>query len=523
MEVKVSLHKKQGFAWHGNQGVSVKGFAFYAGALLQCNDLLNFILNNENWTDLLEQLNGSFSIIDNRESLIAVVDHIRSFPLSYAINNERLTLTDDANSLPKTNMVDDLAAEQLKARAWVMGADTLYTNIKEIPAGHFLSLSSNGGVVLTAYTDHLHTYELEQEQAVDYYPLLSQTSEHTFQRVVEFLNGRTAVIPLSGGFDSRYIVAMLKKLGYDKVICYSYGREDSVEAATSKQVAEQLGYPWHFIPYTKELLATFFTDEGEAYRAYASNLSALAHEQDWFAVKELKAKGLIPDDAVFLPGYTGDFLGGSYLVAPKDLKQYDMSITGLAEYIYHRLYSQFGDPDYKDRMVDIIKASLERQAVNNSDEFISTFEHWFTVNHIARFIVNAVRVYEFWGHQWYLPLWDRELANLWYSITNNYRKDKALYDAFLLNTLFEPMGISFQDKTRASSGSVVKHAKQLLPKAISKPLKKLYANPQVQDPNHLSQLADMFVERIQGPYKKPGSFSVNYPYACWYLQELSNK
>jgi asparagine synthase (glutamine-hydrolysing) len=62
------------------------------------------------------------------------------------------------------------------------------------------------------------------------------------------------VVPLSGGLDSRIIVAMLKRLGVEDVICFTYGKKGNREAEISRQVAEALGYRWYFVEYTKEKL-----------------------------------------------------------------------------------------------------------------------------------------------------------------------------------------------------------------------------------------------------------------------------
>ena len=83
------------------------------------------------------------------------------------------------------------------------------------------------------------------------------------------LDGRTAVIPLSGGADSRMVVSMLKNQGYEKVICYTYGKPGNRESEMSKAVAEEYGYEWHIIPHSAEEIAKLRNDpETEQYSDY---------------------------------------------------------------------------------------------------------------------------------------------------------------------------------------------------------------------------------------------------------------
>ena len=49
------------------------------------------------------------------------------------------------------------------------------------------------------------------------------------------------------------------------------------------------------------------------YLKYGNNLTSLAHLQDWPAVWELKKYNRIPNDSVFVPGHTGDFISGGHI------------------------------------------------------------------------------------------------------------------------------------------------------------------------------------------------------------------
>jgi asparagine synthase (glutamine-hydrolysing) len=134
------------------------------------------------------------------------------------------------------------------------------------------------------------------------------------RRLIRSLDGRTALLPLSGGWDSRLIAHLLKRQGYEKLICFSYGSPKNRESTISQLAAQELGYRWIFVPHNRRTwFRAFQSSERKAYFAHSFNFSSSPHVQDWLAVKYLKDKGLIPEDSVFIPGHAADFLEGSHL------------------------------------------------------------------------------------------------------------------------------------------------------------------------------------------------------------------
>ena len=137
-----------------------------------------------------------------------------------------------------------------------------------------------------------------------------------FGRLVAGVTPRTIVVPLSGGGDSRTIGWMLQRLGYPHVLCYSYGTLGNRESDRSRSVARRLGMPWLFVEYDRAKWARWYaTSERLTYQRIAEGFSSVAHMQDWPAVWELRRRGDVPDDAVFVPGHALDFLGGSHIPA----------------------------------------------------------------------------------------------------------------------------------------------------------------------------------------------------------------
>lgn len=92
---------------------------------------------------------------------------------------------------------------------------------------------------------------------------LDQILTSAVGRLIEVANGRPIAVPLSGGYDSRIIVVLLKEMGYDEVIAFSFGLSNNKDAAVSEQVASHLDVPWEFVEYTPEMWHEWFNSEGK--------------------------------------------------------------------------------------------------------------------------------------------------------------------------------------------------------------------------------------------------------------------
>jgi asparagine synthase (glutamine-hydrolysing) len=54
----------------------------------------------------------------------------------------------------------------------------------------------------------------------------------------------------------------------------------------------------------------------------------------------------------------------------------------------------------------------------------------------AKFIINSVRAYEFFGYEWRMPFWDTELINFFLKVPMKYRINQDLYKKYARDRLF---------------------------------------------------------------------------------------
>ena len=325
----------------------------------------------------------------------------------------RMSIRDQINSPFNTSN----GAEFL-VTGYVTGRETLFDGIFQIQAGEYLSYSKKDNQLPHPF--------ITGSGMTDYF---SDTEEELLKRLDRFLftfsggllrlqkKGLTMVVPLSGGLDSRIIVAMLKRLGVDEVICFSYGRAKNHESEISKKVAEALGYQWYFVEYTNDKWQSCYPPwQIVAYERYAGNLVSLPHIQDFLALQELIKEGKIPQKSVFIPGHSGDFLAGNLYPAglwyPGTLFVWKLSPWN--PQIHYSLWEVRKETDIISYFNKKISDSTGNITIHDRESYVNCVLCFVFNERVAKFIVNSVRVYEFFGYSWRMPLWDNELIGFFF-------------------------------------------------------------------------------------------------------------
>lgn len=382
----------------------------------------------------LTRANGCFAMVyEGKDFTLAAVDRTRSIPLFYTPDGR---LADSSEALDPLSIEHILAQdrgvwEEFLITGFVSGNDTLHPNIFQIPAGHYLLLQDGNKPVLKAYHKYQHTSESRLSEK-DLSAQLDEIHRKITQRLIDSLNGRCAVIPLSGGWDSRLIAYLLKQANYPSVYAFSYEAKNNPEAQISQKVAGHLNIPWLFVEHTHQSwYRAYFSEERKKHYKYAVNATSSAHIQDWLAVTELKRQNLIPRDSVFIPGHTGDFLQSGHLPPAYGIAA-ELSKTELIGQIlarHYRLWKHLSESEiegFRRRIASVVEIPEQMSAM----EAASLFEYWELQERQAKFIVNSVRVYEDLGYDWRLPLWDAELMDFWAEVPLKFRLGRKLWHLY---------------------------------------------------------------------------------------------
>jgi asparagine synthase (glutamine-hydrolysing) len=252
-------------------------------------------------------------------------------------------------------------------------------------------------------------------------------------RLIARADGRQLVVPLSGGLDSRLISAYLKLAGYENVINFTYGRPEGREAGLSKQVAEALGQRWRFVPYPpSEIAAAWAGKDAARFIEFAHSASALPHVQDWYALVVLNRDRLIDNDAIMLPGHT--IVGNIHDTAILDDAE-PVAASRLKEVLidYHyglqgRSRAMRDDPSINAEFDEVLHQIGYDGSVLARAE---AMEYFNLSERQAKYINNSMRVYEFFGYEWALPMLDTEMYLMWQTLDIKFTRDRSWYRQYV--------------------------------------------------------------------------------------------
>lgn len=436
--------------------------------LEQHQNALAAVENIEAWAEKLKDLAGFFSLVKHEgNTLCAAVDHIRSRPLFYAVNDQGFYLSDSAEWVRQQvndTVMDDFAKAEFQLTGYVTGRDTLYKHVKQLQAGECLVYADH-----TLAVERYYSFEHSEPEQYNEKALLEEldtVAKASIQRLIHYANGRQVVIPLSGGYDSRLIAALLKEANYDNILTFTYGAKGNKEAAYSKIVADNLGLEWRFVEYTEALWqAAWQTDERKRYQLEGSNWTSLAHMQDWLAVKIMKEQGVVENNAVFAPGHSGDMVAGSHIpnFIHKDLTA-KYTKDDLVEHLFNKHYCLTQHKNVQPSVSmfkEKVEKSLVLQATYSAQEFANECEKHNWQNRQSKFIFNSVRVYEFFDYDWWIPLWDKEFVGFFEDLPLPLRNHEWYIEYVQNKYLAHSKNIAEANVSNASDAGFAKKLSQL--------------------------------------------------------------
>jgi asparagine synthase (glutamine-hydrolysing) len=414
----IKLYKNNSYKWFCKENIYAIGYVFYKDKLYEDNKLLELIISiKNNIKEEISYFDGAFSIvIDNKENIILISDIVRSFPLFY---NKYGDVTDDIELL--RTKLNKLSLKELVSCRWVSGDETIYEDVKQIECAQIITIENE-----RIYKKKYFQYKHEKQQDFSFQEL-DRILNNCIKRCIRYLNGKTAVIPLSGGYDSRLIAYYLKKNNYDKIIAYTYGNRDGQEVKISKKVAEYLEIPWYFIEYTGKNCKKIYNNK-ERYADIADYFGrgySIPHIQDLAAIDTLVNKNIIDKECVIIPGHLIDCIAGSH-ICEEFLKEKNLSKELLIQKIYINNYNLAKEDNhiFDNKLEKKFLESLNRKDFNDED-ITTLYDRYDFEERQVKFIINSVRCYDYYGMKWYLPFADKQFIEFWQKVPLNLRYKKG--------------------------------------------------------------------------------------------------
>jgi asparagine synthase (glutamine-hydrolysing) len=397
--------------------------------------------------EALKGARGHFALVAATPNcVVAAVDWVRSIPLYFAEGGGAWRIDDRPERLRRAahigdGAIDDDAALSLAMAGYTIDRATLYRGLGMLGPGECAVFRPHTPPAIRRYYAYRPWRVAAASDGQALRRRLQELTLDVVRRMIASLGDRMLVIPLSAGFDSRLIASACRHLGYGNVRCFAYGRAGNFEAATSRAIAERLGYAWQFVPYTITRQRRFFEGAQHAsYLAYADSCASVPFEQDLPALVALKDSGFIPGDAVIANGNSGDYVSGMHIPAalheiPRDLDAdaRKRRIVGALSYKHFSLWRHLCGSKNKQRIEALLWRSIEAAggALGDPETDHGLYEYAEFQDRQCKYVITGQRAYEFLGHDWRLPLWDNAYLEFWEAVPLRLKAQQALYSRML--------------------------------------------------------------------------------------------
>jgi len=380
----------------------------------------------------ISTLRGFFALIHHsQDRIFLATDRIRSIPLYYAITSDRIIISDSSDIIfdqLSTDSMDTIAKAQYLLTGYVWGNRTLFPSIQQLLPGQILILDLDQSASICETSQY---YRFPSNDKIGDSDAIIQEFKNAlrtaFDRLSTFADGRPIVVALSGGYDSRLCLLMLREVGYENVQAVTFGDPDSENAKKARNAAIELDIEWKMIPSTHDEWNNWYrTDDRVAFDRAIGTVDGIPNIDHAVELKKASSHQLLPDDAIIVPGdsvcTTGEHIPPAFLNSDTINQQrlYQQLLQ-----LHHRWDSRLSIPDE-------IQSKLQSRMMNSfidgpesSLPPIAAAERWDWHERQPKFITETAK-FEYYSFDWWLPLWDPVLMECWSSLPINARYKKQI-------------------------------------------------------------------------------------------------
>lgn len=359
--------------------------------------------------DTLRRSGELFSaVLVTDDEILLVTDHLRSWPIFWAIRGDEVHVGEDAFSVADAvggRVLDADAAAEFLHTGFVLGDRSLLQGVSQVPSGTTVCIDRRTSAVDHRLERRLQLREPDFAEVTAFSSAFSAALDNAMTRLYERANGRMIALPLSAGLDSRLLAALLARDRYPNVLTFTYGLPGNAEAQASAAIAKSLGLPWRQVSHTPEQLRSAWSDPStEAFLREGSGGASLPHIQDWFAMRTLTADGALPPGSIVIPGHT-------VVSSAKDepLRHgREATPAGIVDSLrpwHFSLRSRSRRAVMLPSVVHELRTFFTEVSLDGDRRSTMDAVRWFWQRERqAKYILNSMRGYEHVGLEWALPM-----------------------------------------------------------------------------------------------------------------------
>lgn len=394
--------------------------------------------------DAFRNLNGSFCLVisnmNNREVLV-VTDMFGTRPIYYAFQNGELIFSSHSRAiLHYPSFLKELNERTLVkflmfGKIGILGDETWFKGIKLMPSASILKFD---GVNLTTkkYWDLEYRSELKEKEAVN--ALAKKFVKAVNVRADSVSEG--LFLMLSGGLDSRSVLAALNTRNLQKVTAVTFGTKDCDDIAIAKMVTKKLGIKHLVIEYDPDDLVR-----------YAKDVVYLTEGQDTvnvafilYVAEKMRENGF----KYFLQGYIFDvLLGGSFL--PKEVFECknvsDLTTILATKYMIFSVeeIKKLLNPMFHRYIISVLNEFHKLVKDSKGDSFANLSDYFIINTRMRRYTLMGSILNRYFLEE-LLPTIDREVIDVIRRIPPELRFNHYLYREFLIRLNPELAKIPYQ-------------------------------------------------------------------------------
>lgn len=377
---------------------------------------------------------------------LLLCDQARSIPLFYYFSEGAYQITSDINVLIARNpdlTLNPEAAAEFRHFGYVLGNDTLLSGVYSAPSGTVTTLSLNTDPVYDSLISPLRAPEsselsaVSQLSTVDFLKRFHAELCKAFRFTIDQAQGRQLLIPLSGGADSRLLLAILKELNAPNVLCFTYGQAGSKEAQVSETVARGLGFEWIFVELEAAAMRKAW-GQAEGFVKYCWAGQSLTHIQDWYALLQLQNHPAVEKNAIVLPGHT--IVGNEHDEWCANPQLSFSPEDAVKLYIEHHGVLQ-GKPQLaaSEYTKEKLRPLVKQYWTGTADNRLETLVALNVRERQAKYISHSVRAYEFFGFDWAFPMYERGVWDLWINAPQQFHEGVRVEYVRYANELYQQL------------------------------------------------------------------------------------
>ena len=388
-------------------------------------------LYEEYGTDFVKKLNGSFviAICDlKREKLLFVNDRYGLIPHYYATNNGKLLFAPEVKAILqdkdfKKELNDETVADFF-AFGEILGNKTFFKGIEVLPPASILTYEK-GEISIKQYWNY------------NYKPDYSKTEDEFVDELVKTFKKAIAIrmkdnnhygVSLSGGLDSRTVVAAIEKNKRKEVLAFTFGPLDCNEVKIAKKVSNKAGTMHKIIEITPEMII----DNAEKEIYLSDGLDYVGVSYIPVILKTVRSDvdivftGFALDGTLANPTLTRKILNAK---SDEDLFEIlydrtrffsDEELSKLFVHGYHNKIKTYPSSSFKKAFDEV----SESHPGNKND-------HFELQNHVRRWTAMGNVLMKF-NVEYSIPALDNEFINVIRTVPPELRLDHRIYRKFLI-------------------------------------------------------------------------------------------